>query len=67
MPTKDGRGGARLGTGPKPKPPSQTRRNRVVIHLTDAELRQVRASAGKAMLAQFARETLLAAIARKRS
>jgi hypothetical protein len=63
---KRGRGGARPGTGPKPKPPAQLRRNRVVINLTDAEHAEVTKTAEGKSLSDFARDVLLRYVARRR-
>ena len=43
----DGRGGARSGTGPKPRPPETHRRNRVTIAFDDADLSRLQRLAGK--------------------
>ena len=42
MVVSNGRGGARPGSGPKPKPVTQKRRNRVVIYLLDSEAKALR-------------------------
>ena len=39
---KRGPGGARPGAGRKPSPPGQARRNRVVVMLTDGELKELK-------------------------
>ena len=63
---RNGRGGARPGSGPKPTKPSERRRNRVVILLTDAELERVERSAKGKHLGGFAREILLRSVSRRR-
>ncbi len=63
---KSRRGGARPGSGPKPLPLSEVRRNRVVLHFTDAELAQVKKAAGKERPAFWIRERLLRSLARRR-
>ena len=63
---KGGRGGARPGSGPKPMPRAETRRNRVVMLFTDAEFAALeRASKGK-MPNAFARQIVLRYLARRR-
>jgi len=64
--SKDGRGGARPGTGPKPLPLTKRRRNRIVLNLTDTEYRQVEKAARGKHLGSFAREIVLRSVARRR-
>ena len=65
-PKRNGRGGARPGSGPKPKPLSERRRNRVVLNLTDEELRVLRKAAGGHQIGAFIREILFRSLARRR-
>ena len=70
MPVKkrNGRGGARPGSGPKPKARSKLRRNRVVVLLTDAEHTKLRraADARNLPLGTVAYELLSKALTRRR-
>ena len=59
------RGGARPGAGAKPKPLAELRRNRVVLHLTDAEHRELRRAAGRTQLGTFIREATFETLARR--
>ena len=59
------RGGERPGSGPKPKPLRQRRRNRVALNLTDAELRALRTAAGKASVSDYARSVVLDHLSRR--
>jgi hypothetical protein len=61
-----GRGGARPGSGPKPRPPAELRRNRVVLLLTDAELREVQKAAGRQSPSAWIRGVIARAVARRR-
>ena len=63
---KNGRGGARMGSGPKPKPLAQRRRNRVVLNLTDQELRQLKAAVGSEQVGSFIRRIIFRYLARRR-
>jgi hypothetical protein len=63
---KPGRGGARPGSGPKPKPPAELRRNRIVVNLSDVEHAAVTKAAEGRPLADFARHVLLRHVARRR-
>lgn len=60
------RGGARPGSGPKPLPLAEKRRNRVVVNLTDAEFREVRKAAGREPPGVWIREVVAKALARRR-
>ena len=54
--------------GPKPQPPSQTRRNRLMLNLTDAEMRSLtRAASGRNHATEYAREVLLKHLNRLRT
>lgn len=66
MPTNNGRGGARPGSGPKPKALREHRRNRMTLNLTDEELRALRSAAGKKSASDYARDVLLQHLARRR-
>ena len=61
-----GWGGARPGSGPKPRPAAETRRRAVLVRLTDAELAPIERGAQGAALGTWVRETALRA-ARRRS
>lgn len=63
---KNGRGGARPGSGPKPLRPEDRRRNRIVVNLTDAELDQVERAAKGEHLGSFARKILLRSASRRK-
>ena len=63
---RNGRGGARRGAGAKPKVLADRRRNRVVLNLTDSELREVRGAAEGRQLSAFIREVLFRSLARRR-
>ncbi len=63
---KNGWGGARPGSGPKPKPAAEHRRNRLALNFTDAELEQLGKAAGKQSLTGFARDVVLRHLARRR-
>ena len=61
-----GWGGARPGSGPKPRPPAEHRRNRIMLSFTDEELeRLVDAARGKST-AGFARSIVLRYLVRHR-
>ena len=61
-----GSGGARPGSGPKPKALDELRRNRVVLNLTDDELGRLAAAAKGERLSEFARHMLFRSLARRR-
>ena len=63
---KNGRGGARPGSGPKPKPTAERRRNRVVVNLTDEEYDALAKAAGSEQLSTFIRRALARFITRRR-
>ena len=63
---RNGRGGARPGSGPKPKPVAERRRNRVVLNLTDEELRALRKAAAGQQIGAFIRDILFRSLARRR-
>ena len=63
---RNGRGGARPGAGAKPKALAERRRNRVVLNLTDSELREVRKAAAGQQMSAFIREILFRSLARRR-
>jgi len=63
---RNGRGGARPGSGPKPKTAAQRRRNRVVLNLTDGELARLRRAAGKEQLSTYMREIIFRHLARRK-
>jgi len=63
---KQGRGGARPGSGPKPKPLAELRRNRIVVNLSDAEHAEVTKAAEGRPLVNFVRQVLLRHVARRR-
>mgnify|MGYP006871754754 CR=1 FL=1 len=52
--------------GPKPRPVTQRRRNRLMLNLTDDELRRLRIAAGGRPLTALARSLVLDALARGR-
>jgi len=56
----------RPGAGRKPKPPSEKQRNRVVVMLTDAELRALEDAAEDGALGTYARRVLIRHLARRR-
>jgi hypothetical protein len=56
---KGKRGGLRPGAGPKPKPPAERRRNRLVLNLRDRELEAIERAAGDRSAADFARDLVL--------
>ena len=64
--TKNGRGGARPRSGPKPKPAREHRRNRMMLNFTDAEYRSLKDAAGGESLSDFARSIVLRHLARRR-
>jgi len=61
-------GGARPGSGRKPRPPEEHRRNRLALtlNLTDAELDALTKAAKGGALAAFARKVLQRYLARRR-
>ena len=63
---KNGRGGLRPGSGRKAKPLGEKQRNRVVLLLTDEEMRELDRAAGTEGLGTFARRVLLRSLARRR-
>ena len=56
----------RPGAGRKPKPMGARQRNRVVLLLTDEELRKLDRAAGTEPLGTFTRRVLLRYLARRR-
>lgn len=66
MAASKGRGGVRPGAGRKPKPIHTKQRNRLVVLLTDEELRQLEGAAADEPLGTFARAVLLRSLARRR-
>jgi hypothetical protein len=62
-----GWGGARPRTGPKRKPLREHRRNRLMLNLTDDELRLLRSTAGEQSASDYARDVLLKHLRRRRS
>ena len=63
---RNGRGGARVGSGPKPKPMSKLMRNRVTLGFTDQEWVVLRKAAGNQRPAEFARGIILRHLARRK-
>jgi hypothetical protein len=63
---KNGRGGRRVGAGRKPIAPEERRRNRVVIHLTDAELDRLHRSVKSESVSEFVRRIVFRYLARRR-
>ena len=63
---KKGRGGVRAGSGRKAKAAGEKQRNRVVLLLTDQELRELNQAAGTEPLGTHARRVLLRSLARRR-
>jgi hypothetical protein len=59
-------GGARSGSGPKPKPVKKLHRNRIMLNLTDEEFTALRRLAGKERPAAFARKILVRYLKRRR-
>ena len=66
MAAQSGRGGLRPGAGRKPKRSDAKQRNRVVVLLTDKELRKLEQGASEEPLGTFARSVLLRSLARRR-
>lgn len=64
--TRNGRGGARSGSGPKPKKTSEIRRNRIMLNLTDSEMASLRRAARTTRPSEFAREVVLRYLARRK-
>ena len=64
--SRNGRGGARPGSGPKPRPAALLKRNRLMLNLTDHEYAALRKAAGKESPSQFAREVLVRYLRRKK-
>ena len=64
--SKNGRGGARAGSGPKPKPMKELRRNRMMLNFTDAEFAALRRVSGEQRPSEFVREIVLRYLARRR-
>jgi hypothetical protein len=62
----NGRGGARVGSGPKPKPIAALRRNRLMLNFTDQEMVDLRRAAKKHRPAEFARGIVLRHLARRK-
>ena len=63
---KNRRGGARPGSGAKPKPTREVRRNRVVLLLNDNELALLKRAAGSKRVSEFVREKALRGLTRRR-
>ena len=63
---RSGRGGARAGSGPKPRPVEEHRRNRIMLNFTDAELRALAEAAGPRPITGYARALVVRAVARRR-
>jgi hypothetical protein len=63
---KAGWGGSRPGSGRKPKPVEEHRRNLIVLRLDDAEYEALSRAARGGSLAGFARDVLLRHLARRR-
>ena len=59
------RGGARLNTGPKPKPVEKLRRNRVMLNLTDEEHRELSKASGSESISSYARRVLIRHLQRR--
>ncbi len=66
---RNGRGGARPGSGPKPKPAAERQRHPVTMKLTDGELKALKAAAARKgdALGAYARKVLLRHLGRLRS
>ena len=65
--TKQGRGGARPGSGRKPLEDSAlVRSEQVRVHLTAAELKELSQAAGEVSLSSFVRNLLLRYLSRRR-
>ena len=62
---RSGWGGPRPGSGPKPRPPGETRRNAALVKLTDAEHAALLAAADGKPLATWLRDLGLRAARRK--
>ena len=62
---RDGRGGARAGSGPKPKSARELKRNRLMLNLTDDEMIALRRVAGRQRPTAFARDVLVKYLARR--
>ena len=65
--SKNGRGGARSGSGPKPRPAKEHRRNRVMLNFTDDELAALEAASGGESTSFFTRGIVLRYLARRRN
>ena len=52
--------------GPKPKPPEERRRNRVMINLTDEEYEKLLTVAGSASPSNYVREVLFRHLGRRK-
>ena len=63
---KNGRGGARPGSGPKPKTARKLKRNRLMLNLTDEEMIALRRVAGRQRPAAFVRDVLVKYLARRK-
>lgn len=63
---RNGRGGARVGAGRKPKPPAEKQRRPVTVKFTDAEYRELSDVADTEPLAGFIRRLVLRYLARRR-
>jgi hypothetical protein len=66
MGAKGGWGGARPGSGRKPKPARERQRHPVTAKLTDDELRELREAAGDEPLGRILRRIVLRFLARRR-
>ena len=63
---QNGRGGARPGSGPKPRPRAELRRNRVILLLTDAEYAELEKVSRGEPVNVFARSLVLRYMVRRR-
>lgn len=59
------RAGARRRPGPKPRPPEELRRNRIMLNLTDEEHRRLTEAAGEEPPSDYAREVLIRHLSRR--
>lgn len=68
MPAKkrNGRGGARMGAGRKPKPASERQDHHVTLNLTSKEHDMLSEAAGEQSLASYVRQLVLRHLARRR-
>lgn len=58
--------GERKRPGPKPRPASETRRNRIMLNLSDSEFASLERAADGRPASDFAREIVLRYLARRR-